>query len=58
MTRAPQASASSRVASVEFESITNTSSAHATDSHAALIFDCSLNVMMVALIFIGPASLA
>jgi hypothetical protein len=40
------------VASVEFESTTNTSSAHATDSHAALIFDCSLNVMMVALIFI------
>ena len=52
ITRAPAAVAISRVASVEFESTTTISSAHATDSHAALIFGSSLKVMMVALIFI------
>src|ERR1041384_4112859 len=52
ITRAPQVSAMVRVASVEFESTTTTSSAHATDSQAALIFDSSLSVMIVAEIFI------
>src|SRR5215211_3280596 len=53
ITRAPQASARSRVASVEFESTTTISSAHASDSQAGLMFDSSLSVMIVALIFIA-----
>src|SRR2546423_903009 len=52
ITRAPQASAIERVLSVELESTTTTSSAHATDSQAALIFGSSLKLMMVALICI------
>src|SRR5687768_15225098 len=40
----------SRVLSVEFESTTTISSAQATDSQAALIFDSSLKVMIVAVI--------
>src|SRR2546423_79091 len=52
ITRAPHASAIERVLSVELESTTTISSAHATDSQAALIFDSSLKVMMVALICI------
>jgi hypothetical protein len=56
MTRAPAASAISRVASVEFESTTTISSAHATDSHASLIFGSSLKVMMVALTLIKQLS--
>src|SRR5437868_4912690 len=52
ITRAPQAAAISRVASVDSESITRTSSAQATDSHAARIFSASLKVMIVAEIFI------
>ena len=52
MTFAPRDAAMSRVASVEFESTTTISSAQATDSQAALIFDSSLNVMIVAVIFI------
>ncbi len=50
-TRAPQAAAMSRVASVDWESTTSTSSAHATDSQAARMFSASLKVMMVAVIF-------
>src|SRR5215213_3433535 len=52
ITRAPHATASSRVVSVEFESTTTISSAHDSDLQAGLIFDSSLRVMMVALIFI------
>src|SRR5437660_11743 len=50
-TRAPQHSAISRVASVEWESTTRISSAHETDSHAALMLSASLKVMIVAEIF-------
>src|ERR1041385_1377812 len=50
-TRAPHSRAISRVASVERESTTTTSSAQATDSHASRIFADSLQVMMVAEIF-------
>src|SRR5207249_3696775 len=53
ITRAPQAAAISRVASVDSESITRISSAHATDSHAARILSASLKVMIVAEIFIA-----
>src|SRR5215213_4857797 len=49
ITRAPQVSAISRVASVEPESTTTISSAHATDSQAALVFDSALGGVRVAL---------
>jgi len=52
MTRAPASEALSRVESVESASITKISSAQATDSQASLMFDSSLKVMIVALIFI------
>jgi hypothetical protein len=42
----------SRVLSVDPESTTMISSAHASDSHAPRIFAASLKVMMVAEIFI------
>ena len=52
MTRAPASEALSRVESVESASITKISSAQATESQASLMFDSSLKVMIVALIFI------
>src|SRR5690242_13259732 len=57
ITRAPQASAISRVASEDSESTTRISSAHETDSHAARILFSSLKVMMTAEIFIANCRL-